>query len=258
MPKRLTFQLYSARNHPPMSATLEMLGKLGYKEVEGYGGYDSVAGYGGVFEDVKNMRAMMDANGLTMPTTHCSLDMLEKDKKGVLKIAATLGIRHIYCPYVMPDDRPKDSNGWRAFGRRLGKVAALYRAEGITFGWHNHDFEFVALPDGKTPHENIFKAAPALEWEMDIAWVVRGGGDPVKLIKKYASNITAVHVKDIAVKGQKADEDGWEDVGHGTIDWKPIFAALKKSRCLHYVCEHDKPSDTARFATRSFEAAKNF
>ena len=87
MPKRLSFQLYSARNHPPMSATLEMLGRIGYKEVEGYGGYDAVAGYGGVFGDVKNMRAMMDANGLTMPTSHCSLDMLEKDKRGVMRIA---------------------------------------------------------------------------------------------------------------------------------------------------------------------------
>jgi sugar phosphate isomerase/epimerase len=258
MPKRLSFQLYSARNHPPMSATLEMLAKAGYKEVEGFGGYDAVAGYGGVFADTKAMRAMMDANGLSMPTSHCSLEMLERDKKGVMKIVDALGIRHLYCPYVMPADRPTDGNGWRAFGRRLAKVGVNYRTEGITFGWHNHDFEFVTLPDGKTPHEQMFKAAPALEWEMDIAWVIRGGADPVKLIKKYAQSITSVHIKDIAPKGKNADEDGWADVGHGTVDWKPIFAALKKSRVLHYVLEHDKPSDTTRFAQRSFEAAKNF
>ena len=66
------------------------------------------------------------------------------------------------------------------------RVGAIYRSEGITFGWHNHDFEFVTLPDGKTPHEHMFKGAPLLDWEMDIAWVIRGGGDPVKLIKKYA------------------------------------------------------------------------
>ena len=42
MPKRLSFQLYSARNHPPMSATLEILANTGYKEVEGFGGYDTL------------------------------------------------------------------------------------------------------------------------------------------------------------------------------------------------------------------------
>ncbi len=249
MPKRLSFQLYSARNHPPLSATLELLGKTGYREVEGYGG---------ILDDPKNLRAMLDANGLTMPTTHCGLDMLEKDKKGVLKLAHTLGVRHIYCPHIGADDRPTDAAGWKAFGRRLGKLGTAYRAEGIGFGWHNHDFEFVALPDGKTPHEYMFKAAPMLEWEMDIAWVIRGGGDPVKFIKKYAQNISAVHIKDIAPKGKNADEDGWSDVGHGTVDWKPIFAALKKTRVLYYVMEHDKPGDTTRFAQRSFEAAKAF
>jgi sugar phosphate isomerase/epimerase len=258
MPKRLSFQLYSARNHPPMAATLEMLGKAGYKEVEGYGGYDQVTGYGGVFGDPKNMRAMMDANGLTMPTCHCSLEMLEKDRKSVLKIMETLGVRHVYCPYIMPNDRPADGKGWRAFGRRLAKAGIPLRAEGLTFGWHNHDFEFAKLPDGKTPHEHIFKAAPALEWEMDIAWVIRGGADPLKFIKKYAGNITAVHVKDIAPAGKNKDEDGWADVGHGTVDWKAIFAALKKTRVLHYIVEHDKPSDATRFAQRSIEAAKKY
>ncbi len=44
---------------------------------------------------------------------------------------------------------------------------------------------------------------------MDIAWVIRGGGDPVKMIKKNAANITSVHIKDIAANGKNAVEDGW-------------------------------------------------
>ncbi len=258
MPKRLSFQLYTARDHGPLSATIETLAKIGYKEVEGYGGYDQVAGYGGVFHDAKNVRAMLDANGLTMPTSHCSLDMLEKDKRTVMKLAGTLGIRHFYCPYIMPADRPTDGKGWKAFGRRLDKIGSFYRGEGLTFGWHNHDFEFVALADGKTPHEHMFKAAPALEWEMDIGWIVRAGADPVKLIKKYAAQITAVHVKDLAPKGKNPEQDGWTDAGHGTVDWKAIFAALKKSRCLHFVLENDKPVDANSFAKKSFESISKF
>ena len=33
-----SYQLYSSRNFGPLSETLKMLGKLGYKQVEGYGG----------------------------------------------------------------------------------------------------------------------------------------------------------------------------------------------------------------------------
>ncbi len=246
MPKRLSFQLYSARNHSSLADTFQILGKAGYKEVEGFGG---------LYGDATGLKTLMDAQGITMPTAHFGIDALENDKKGTLKTLKTLGIRSIYCPHIGEDERPNDSAGWRAFGKRLGKIAAFYRSEGYSFGWHNHDFEFVALPDGKTPHELIYKAAPMLDWEMDIAWVIRGGGDPVKMIKKYASNITAVHIKDIAPKGKNTDEDGWADVGHGTVDWKPIMAALKKTRVRNFVLEHDKPSDTARFANRSFEAA---
>ncbi len=246
MPKRLSIQLYSARNHSSLADTMQIVADAGYKEVEGYGG---------LYADAAGLKGLLTKHGLTMPTGHFGLDALENDKKGTLKVLNTLGIRHIYCPHIMPDDRPKDSNGWKAFGKRLGKIAAFYRGEGYSFGWHNHDFEFVALPDGKIPHDMIFKGAPLLDWEIDIAWVIRGGSDPLKFIKKYAGNITAAHIKDIATKGKKTDEDGWEDVGHGTVDWKPIMAALKKTRIRHYVMEHDKPSDTARFAKRSFDAA---
>ncbi len=246
MPKRLSFQLYSARNNPSLADTIKTVADAGYKEVEGYGG---------LYADASGLKALLDQHGLTMPTGHFGIDQLEGDKKGTLKVLKTLGIRHIYCPHIAAESRPKDSAGWKAFGKRLGKIATFYRGEGYSFGWHNHDFEFVALPDGKTPHQMIFKGAPLLDWEMDVAWVIRGGADPIKLIKKYAGNITAAHIKDIASKGKNADEDGWADVGHGTVDYKPIMAALKKTRIRHYVLEHDKPSDAKRFAERSFAAA---
>ena len=61
-----------------------------------------------------------------------------------------------------------------------------------------------------------------------MAWVIRGGADPLKWISDYGKRIVAVHVKDIAPAGQNADEDGWADVGHGTVDWKGLIKALKE------------------------------
>ncbi len=47
MPKRLSFQLYSARAHTSLAATLKILAEAGYKEVEGYGGvYEDPAATG--------------------------------------------------------------------------------------------------------------------------------------------------------------------------------------------------------------------
>ena len=45
--------------------------------------------------------------------------MLEHDPTRVIKIARTLGIEAVYCPYLMPDQRPTDASGWFAFGQRL-------------------------------------------------------------------------------------------------------------------------------------------
>jgi sugar phosphate isomerase/epimerase len=171
----------------------------------------------------------------------------------VLSTAQTLGLRHIYCPYILPDQRPTTAAGWTAFGERLAKAGEWVRSEGYMFGWHNHDFEYKPLPTGEMPHDLLFAAAPMLDWECDVAWIVRAGADPLTWIKKYGDRITTVHVKDIAPKGECLNEDGWADVGYGTIDWKSMFAALKHSRTVHYVMEHDKPSDIERFAKRSFD-----
>ena len=78
----------------------------------------------------------------------------------MLKIANTLGIRAIYCPYLLPDQRPADAAGWKAFGERLENAGKPFRDAGLDFGWHNHDFEFVALPDGSIPQDHIFAGGP--------------------------------------------------------------------------------------------------
>ena len=63
-------------------------------------------------------------------------------------------------------------------------------------------------------------------------------------------------MKDIAPAGQNADEDGWADVGQGTVDWKALMAALRGIGVKHFVMEHDNPKDDVRFATRSIATAK--
>ena len=109
------------------------------------------------------------------------------------------------------------------------------------------------------PQEHIFESAPDVGWEMDLAWLVRGGSEPLAWIDRFGKRIVAVHVKDIAKPGQGLDEDGWSDVGHGTIDWATMLKALRaKTPAKHFVMEQDNPNDIERFARRSIEAVSSY
>ncbi|TCL73911.1 sugar phosphate isomerase/epimerase [Rhizobium sp. BK251] len=251
---KLSYQLYSARNFQPYSAIFEKLGKAGYAEVEGFGGIYADLDDG----SLKSLRADLDKNGLTMATGHFSPDFLEKEAKKSLAIAKTLGMDSIYAPHLAADERPTDGAGWLAFGKRLAEMSKPYKDAGYEFGWHNHDFEFVKLADGSLPIERIFEGAPDISWEADIAWVVRGGGDPFAWIEKLGNRITAVHVKDIAPAGQATDEGGWADVGHGTLDWPGLMKVLRGTKAKHFVVEHDNPNDVDRNITRSIASFKKY
>ena len=94
--------------------------------------------------------------------------------------------------------------------------------------------------------------------ELDLAWIAVGEESPVEWVKKYANILVSVHLKDIAPKGECLSEDGWADIGHGTMNWAETMDAVRKTKCVYFVMEHDNPSDDMRFAQRSIAAAKKF
>ena len=210
-----SYQLYCSRNFPPLADTLKMVAAAGYKNVEGYGAlYADKA-------KVAELNANLGANGLRMPTGHFGIDQLEKDPDRVLEIAKAVGIETIYCPYLPPDQRPDRRQGLArlrpaaAEGRAPPTAPPASASAGTTTTSSSS-----RPPTASLPQTAIFEGGPDLEWEADIAWVIRGGADPLEWIRTMGKRITAVHVKDIAPAGENKDEDGWADVGHGTVDWK--------------------------------------
>ncbi len=245
----LSFQLYSARNYPNQSEFLGKLAELGYTQVEGFGG---------LYADAPALAAELKKNGLTMPTGHFG-PAQAADVSTTLKTAETLGIKKIIVPHIGPEGRSEDESKWLELAETLARHGETYTKEGYGFGWHNHDFEFVPTSSGRTPMEIILETAPNIEWECDIAWVIRGKADPIAWFDKYGDRITAVHVKDIAPAGEKTDEDGWADVGTGVVGWDDLIQKVEaKTKAEYFVAEHDKPSDPVRFATNSIAAAKNW
>ncbi|WP_299046218.1 sugar phosphate isomerase/epimerase [uncultured Tateyamaria sp.] len=248
----LSYQLYSSRLFPPLGDTLHMLADIGYAHVEGYGALvtddDALAALD---------RGLQDT-GLTMPSCHVGLDLCESDPENVRRIADRFGVETVVIPYIMPDDRPTDAAGWQAYGARLAAVQDRFAQSGLDTAYHNHDFEFMPLPDGTLPMDLILEHAGDVLFEYDVAWAVRAGADPMAPIGTYGARIAIAHLKDIAHPGQAGDEDGWADVGHGTMAWPALFSALKAAGTRHFVMEHDNPSDHRRFAQRAFDATQNF
>jgi sugar phosphate isomerase/epimerase len=244
-----SFQLYSARKFPPLGPFLKKLADYGYTQVEGYGD---------VYEQPEIVAADLKKYGLTMPTGHFQLAMLQ-DTSATMKLAETLGVKTLICPAVPHDQRKQSDAGWAIVADTLATLADTYKKAGFGLGWHNHAFEFVPTDTGKLPMNILLDGAPNIEWEVDIAWLIVGKEDIGSWFDKYGRRITAVHVKDLAPEGQNADEDGQADVGFGTLDWQGLYTAIKsKTQTKYFVMEHDNPSDPDRFARRSIASAKSW
>jgi len=236
-------QLYSMRDYADQIALVGQLPELGITQVEGYGG---------IYDDPVAYRAAMDRAGVSMPTGHIAIADIDANFDATLSLINTLGMKRVFAPYLEEKDRPSTAQGYIDLALRLNAAAKLYAEHGISFGWHNHDFEFVALPDGSVPMDILLENAPDITWEADLAWIVRGGRDPIEYIERYGNRLSVIHVKDIAASGTNLEEDGWADLGDGVLDWASLLQACRsQSSDLIYALEHDKPTDPIAYADRA-------
>lgn len=247
-----SYQLYSSRNFTSLETTLQMLASLGYRYVEGYGGLaQSIGG------DVEQLKALLDQSNLAMPTCHINLEQLEQDKATVITLCNKLGIEQIFVPAIDEQRRTAKANDWIELAVTLQQLHQSYSTDGISIGWHNHDFEFRRTDSGEAALDILLQNAPDIALEFDLAWAVKAEQDPLQWIEKYRERIIAAHIKDLAPDGACSDEDGWADVGHGVMDWKTLHHELTTINLKYYVMEHDNPSDHERFASRSIEYCQN-
>ena len=244
----LSFQLYSARNFPPLETQIATLAGLGYRHVEPYGA---------LYAALDEFADMLRRYGLAAPSGHFGLDLLEGDFERAMTIARKLGVTLVVAPYLPPPQRPVDAGGWMALGARLAMIAAKFDAAGIGFGWHNHDFEMRALADGSYPIDHILAASNTLRWQADIGWIARAGEDPLHWLSRHDGRIGALHVKDVAKAGHN-DEEGWADPGAGTLDLEAIVAAGLAAGAKILVVEHDAPSDYKRFANAAISSVRGY
>ncbi|PSR53284.1 xylose isomerase [Adhaeribacter arboris] len=134
----------------------------------------------------------------------------------------------------------------------LNKSAEAAKKAGLIFCYHNHDAEFKKV-EGQVPYEMLLAQTDPnnLKMELDLAWAVKGGYDPVALFKKYPGRFPLWHVKDLT-----QDRQTIQPVGSGTIDFKTIFAQAKQAGMQHFFVEHDMPADPFASITTSMQNLK--
>ena len=247
--ERVGVQLYTVRDamKSDFEGTIAKVAAIGYKEVEFAGYFD---------RSPKDVRALLDKNGLTSPSCHVGYDVVEKKWPETLEAAKIIGHNYIICPWIDEKQR-KEPDGWKRATELFNKAGEASNKAGVQFGYHNHSFEFDPAESlgGKLPYDFFLaELDPKLViMEMDLCWISVAGKDPVAYFEKYPGRFPLVHVKDWVkdassssgyqgAMGQSVKYGGrMADVGQGSVDWKRIFAQSGKAGIKHYFVENDDP-----------------
>jgi sugar phosphate isomerase/epimerase len=256
---RVGLQLYTVRAlmKEDFDGTVAGVAKLGYKEVE-------FAGYYG--KTPKEVRALLDANGLTSPSAHHPMEApsaaagktptLETNVQEIIDGAHVIGQKFLVCPYL--DAKSRTADGYKRLAESCNRVGEATQKAGIQFAYHNHSFEFQKVDGLDTlPFDYLLAQTDPknVKIEMDLCWIAVGGQDPIAYFNKYPGRFPLVHVKDWSKEG--SDPGGNEgavghsvtghlaNVGSGSIDWKNIFAHSGKAGIQHYFVENDEAKSLA-------------
>lgn len=215
--------------------TIEGIGKIGYAEVEGFG-YNEEKLFG--IEPMEFVRVLANS-GLSMPSIHYIVSLTSWDKtknqltdvvKKAMSTFAEMGVKMVVCPFMVNAQRDEESV--KKLCNVFNHTAELCRQYGMSFGYHNHDFEFQSNGGPLIYDLLLQRTDPKLvQFELDIYWVVYAGQDPIEWMKKASGRVTALHVKDMSVSRETIE------VGEGSINFAEIFALEEAAKVKYYIVE---------------------
>ncbi|WET03824.1 sugar phosphate isomerase/epimerase family protein [Flavobacterium sp. YJ01] len=249
--KEIGLQLYTLREELPkdVKATLERVAKAGYTTVETYG-FSIKDQFWGLTP--KELKKILDENNLKAVSGHYNLgsflyDGNKEELIASIEVAKILGNEFLTIPWV---DEPfrRNIEDYKKIAARVNEAAIMCNKAGLKLAYHNHDFEF-QKHDGITGFEILLKETnkDLVFFELDLYWVIHSGNDPLELFKENQGRFKMWHVKD----KDKKNNDLNTEVGSGTIDFKPLFAAAKQSGMVYFFVEQEN-----NFALSSFESIK--
>ncbi len=244
----LGVQLYSVRDdmkNDPLG-TLKQISAMGYKYVE-HANYVDRKFYTYSAADFKKV---LDDQGLQMPSGHTKFGKEHWDEakndftdswKYTVEDAAIVGQHYVISPWLDESLR-KNMNELKSFLELFNKNGELCKKSGMKYGYHNHDFEFSTMIDGKRLYDIILASTdPKLvAQQMDIGNMYGAGGRPLELLKQYPGRFELVHVKD-EIKSSKGEMGGYEStqLGAGVIQVKDVLDLARKSGTTYFIIEQE-------------------
>ncbi len=207
-------QLYSVREDckRDLPGTIAAVAKMGYKGVEFAGYYDRSA---------KQLRKMLDDNGLVCCGTHTGLDTLLGDNlRRTIDFNRTLGNKYLVVP-GLPEKYRASHQAWLDTAKLFNELAEKVKPHGMLVGYHNHSIEFTAM-DGELPWDTFYgNTRKDVIMQIDVGNAIHGGADPLPYLYKYPGRAITVHVKEFSKTNKKAL------IGEGDVNWKAFFALCK-------------------------------
>jgi len=238
-------QLWTVREEckKDFPGTIAKVAKLGYKGVEFAGFYERSA---------KDVRKMLDDNGLLCFGSHTAIDLLSNEKlAATMEYNRTIGNKFVIVPWL---DRKelKTKADWLAKAKTFNEFADKTRAEGVHIGYHAHQGDFLPI-DGETPWDILFgNTSKEICMQIDTGNCMQGGGDPVAILKKYPGRSLTIHLKEYSATNKKAL------IGQGDVKWKEVFEVCESTGgTQYYILEEEsgayKPLESAELSLKGFK-----
>jgi sugar phosphate isomerase/epimerase len=208
--------------------------------------YVELAGTYGMAPD--KFKALLAEHSLDAVSGHFPFDEWAKNPEGVLRQARDLGLIEVGCAWI-PHTGVFDEATCRNAIEVFNYAGALAAQHHMHFFYHTHGYEFQPFGDGTLFDLLMRETNPDnVRFEMDIFWIVHGGQDPVKLLKKYAGRWDLMHLKDMRKGTPTGLLTGSSDVkndvalGTGIIDLPAILLEARKVGVQWYFIEDESPT----------------
>lgn len=227
-------QLYTLRDHiqnaADFDATLARLSAMGVTDVQ-------ISAIGEF--PAEDQRAALEKNNIRVCVTHKSFDRMKTDLDGLIAEHKIIGCDALGLGGC-PGEYRENAEAVRRFVAESAPIAKRLQAAGMTFNYHNHDFEFKPLPDynGNIMDILLAETDPAcFRFIPDVAWVHFAGYDPVEVLRRMKGRVKVLHFKDYII--DEAGERKFVSLGKGKVDLKACYEAAKELEIPYIMYEQD-------------------
>lgn len=248
MKKEIGVQLWSVRDllEQNFDEAINRIGAIGFDYVESFG-LNPTGIFPGLVTANKYERTVKAA-GMRIASSHASYFQAEEAPL-VIESAQRLDVDWVIIAWLSEEQR----SGYYQIAENLNAIGEQFKAAGIGFGYHNHDFEFDPTEEGKIPQEILMdNTDPELvSFQADLYWFKKAGVDPLTYIEKYPGRFCSYHIKDA---NEELDQT---DIGSGLVDFESILAKNKEAGIQYVFVEDERTNSPMENVETGFNYLKN-